>query len=32
VDGVVLFSYDSLTRPPLGLDYLSTVGRAAFTR
>ena len=28
--GVVLFSYDSLVRPPNGLDYLSSVGRAAF--
>jgi len=30
VAGVVLFSYDSLVRPPNGLDYLSSVGRAAF--
>jgi uncharacterized lipoprotein YddW (UPF0748 family) len=30
-DGIVLFSYDSLTRPPNGADYLSLVGRAAFT-
>ena len=30
-EGVVLFSYDSLTRPPNGSDYLSTVGRAAFS-
>lgn len=29
-DGIVLFSYDSLTRPPNGADYLSLVGRAAF--
>jgi len=29
-DGIVLFSYDSLTRPPNGADYLSVVGRAAF--
>jgi uncharacterized lipoprotein YddW (UPF0748 family) len=28
--GIVLFSYDSLVRPPNGLDYLSSVGRAAF--
>jgi uncharacterized lipoprotein YddW (UPF0748 family) len=28
--GVVLFSYDSLVRPPNGLDYLSSIGRAAF--
>jgi uncharacterized lipoprotein YddW (UPF0748 family) len=28
--GVVLFSYDSLVRPPNGLDYLASVGRAAF--
>jgi uncharacterized lipoprotein YddW (UPF0748 family) len=30
-DGVVLFSYDSITQPPDGTDYLSSVGRAAFT-
>jgi uncharacterized lipoprotein YddW (UPF0748 family) len=32
--GVVLFSYDSLIapRPPMTGDYLSVVGRAAFTR
>jgi uncharacterized lipoprotein YddW (UPF0748 family) len=30
-DGVVLFSYDSITQPPDGVDYLSSVGRAAFT-
>jgi uncharacterized lipoprotein YddW (UPF0748 family) len=30
-DGVVLFSYDSITQPPAGADYLSSVGRAAFT-
>lgn len=29
--GVVLFSYDSLMRSPDGRDYLSSVGRAAFT-
>ena len=29
--GIVLFSYDSLVRSPNGPDYLSTVGRAAFT-
>lgn len=29
-DGIVLFSYDSLTRPPNGADTLSLVGRAAF--
>ena len=29
--GIVLFSYDSLVHPPRGLDYLTTVGRAAFT-
>jgi uncharacterized lipoprotein YddW (UPF0748 family) len=28
--GIVLFSYDSLVRPPNGLDYLASVGRAAF--
>jgi uncharacterized lipoprotein YddW (UPF0748 family) len=30
VAGIVLFSYDSLVRPPNGLEYLSSVGRAAF--
>jgi uncharacterized lipoprotein YddW (UPF0748 family) len=30
-NGIVLFSYDSLMRSPNGFDYLSTVGRAAFT-
>jgi uncharacterized lipoprotein YddW (UPF0748 family) len=30
-DGVVLFSYDSITQPPDGVDYLSSVGRAVFT-
>jgi len=30
-DGIVLFSYDSITRAPYGTDYLSSVGRAAFT-
>ena len=29
--GIVLFSYDSLVHPPRGLEYLTTVGRAAFT-
>ena len=29
--GIVLFSYDSITRAPYGTDYLSSVGRAAFT-
>jgi uncharacterized lipoprotein YddW (UPF0748 family) len=29
--GVVLFSYDSLVHPPRGMDYLASVGRAAFT-
>ena len=29
-DGVVLFSYDSLTEPARGSEYLSRVGRAAF--
>jgi len=29
-EGIVLFSYDSLTRPPNGAEYLSLVGRAAF--
>jgi uncharacterized lipoprotein YddW (UPF0748 family) len=28
--GVILFSYDSLTTPPRGAEYLSEVGRAAF--
>jgi len=28
--GIMLFSYDSLVRPPNGLDYLASVGRAAF--
>ena len=31
VDGIVLFSYDSLTGPRRGLEYLSAVGRAAFS-
>jgi uncharacterized lipoprotein YddW (UPF0748 family) len=31
-EGIVLFSYDSLTRPPNGSEYLSSVGRAAFSR
>jgi uncharacterized lipoprotein YddW (UPF0748 family) len=30
-EGIVLFSYDSLTRPPNGSEYLSSVGRAAFS-
>jgi len=30
VDGTILFSYDSLTGPTRGLEYLSQVGRAAF--
>ena len=30
-DGIVLFSYDSITRAPYGTDYLSSVGRGAFT-
>jgi uncharacterized lipoprotein YddW (UPF0748 family) len=29
--GVVLFSYDSLTAPPHGTDYLAQLARAAFT-
>ena len=29
--GIVLFSYDSLTGPPHGTDYLTQVGRSAFT-
>ena len=28
--GIILFSYDSLTGPPRGQDYLVQVGRAAF--
>jgi uncharacterized lipoprotein YddW (UPF0748 family) len=31
VSGIVLFSYDSLVHPPRGLEYLTTVSRAAFT-
>ena len=31
VGGVILFSYDSLTGPTRGPEYLSEVGRAAFT-
>jgi uncharacterized lipoprotein YddW (UPF0748 family) len=31
VGGIVLFSYDSLTEPPHGPDYLAQVARAAFT-
>jgi uncharacterized lipoprotein YddW (UPF0748 family) len=30
-NGIVLFSYDSLVHLPHGLDYLGSVGRAAFT-
>jgi uncharacterized lipoprotein YddW (UPF0748 family) len=30
VDGTILFSYDSLTGPTRGTEYLSQVGRAAF--
>jgi uncharacterized lipoprotein YddW (UPF0748 family) len=30
VRGIILFSYDSLTDPARGPDYLSQVGRAAF--
>ena len=30
VGGVILFSYDSLTEPSHGPDYLAQVGRAAF--
>jgi len=29
--GIILFSYDSLTAPPHGTDYLSQLARAAFT-
>ena len=32
VEGIVLFSYDSVTRSPQGPEYLSSVGRAAFSR
>jgi uncharacterized lipoprotein YddW (UPF0748 family) len=31
VDGIILFSYDSLVRPPNGPEYLAAVGRAAFS-
>jgi len=31
VDGIILFSYDSLTGPRHGLEYLSAVGHAAFS-
>jgi hypothetical protein len=31
VDGIILFSYDSLTDPARGADYLALVGRAAFS-
>jgi uncharacterized lipoprotein YddW (UPF0748 family) len=30
VDGVILFSYDSVTQLPRGAEYLASVGRAAF--
>lgn len=30
VEGIILFSYDSLTDPPRGPDYLFRLGRAAF--
>jgi len=30
-DGVILFSYDSLTEPSRGPGYLAEVARAAFT-
>ena len=30
VDGIILFSYESLTEPPRGQDYLVQLGRAAF--
>jgi uncharacterized lipoprotein YddW (UPF0748 family) len=29
--GIILFSYDSLTEPPRGPDFLAQLGRAAFT-
>jgi len=32
VDGIVLFSYDSLTSAPNGAEYLAQVGQAAFAR
>jgi hypothetical protein len=28
--GIILFSYDSLTGPPHGTEYLSHIARAAF--
>jgi uncharacterized lipoprotein YddW (UPF0748 family) len=31
VDGIVLFSYDSLVTPPNGPEYLAEVGKAAFS-
>ena len=31
VNGIVLFSYDSLISPPNGIEYLAAVGRAAFS-
>ena len=30
VDGIILFSYDSLISPPNGTEYLAAVGRGAF--
>ena len=30
--GVILFSYDSLTGPSRGLEYLAQLGRAAFVQ
>jgi uncharacterized lipoprotein YddW (UPF0748 family) len=29
--GIILFSYDALVTPPRGLDYLSSIGRSAFS-
>lgn len=31
VDGIILFSYDSLISPPNGTEYLAAVGRALFS-
>jgi dihydrodipicolinate synthase/N-acetylneuraminate lyase len=31
VDGIILFSYDRLTGPQRGLEYLSAVAHAAFS-
>ncbi|MGH9349498.1 MAG: glycoside hydrolase family 10 protein [Vicinamibacterales bacterium] len=31
VDGIILFSYDSLISPPHGSEYLAAIGRAAFS-